>query len=107
MLCHVATLGRGLRVEFEWDEEKRLSNIDKHKIDFLVARVVFDGRPFVDFGSSYELEVRVLRTAILDDGRLATVVWTRRDANIRIISARRAHGPEERTYRQIHHGGAQ
>jgi uncharacterized DUF497 family protein len=33
--------------EFEWDEEKLQQNLAKHKIDFLRAALVFDGRPAV------------------------------------------------------------
>ncbi len=30
-------------MEFEWDEEKRLSNLHKHGIDFVDVSAVFDG----------------------------------------------------------------
>lgn len=30
--------------DFEWDEAKRISNAEKHKIDFRRARDIFDGR---------------------------------------------------------------
>ena len=30
-------------MEFEWDENKRQSNIIKHKIDFAEAVAIFDG----------------------------------------------------------------
>jgi uncharacterized DUF497 family protein len=30
---------------FEWDEEKRLSNIAKHGFDFIRAARLFGGRP--------------------------------------------------------------
>ncbi len=30
-------------MEFEWDEAKRLSNLDKHGIDFLDIEEVFNG----------------------------------------------------------------
>jgi uncharacterized DUF497 family protein len=30
-------------MEFEWDEEKRLSNIEKHGFDFVGIEKVFDG----------------------------------------------------------------
>jgi uncharacterized DUF497 family protein len=43
-------------MDFEWAEDKRLSNIAKHDIDFLRARAVFDGRPRVDIDSSVEDE---------------------------------------------------
>lgn len=29
--------------QYEWDEAKRLSNIDKHTIDFADAVAIFDG----------------------------------------------------------------
>jgi uncharacterized protein len=43
--------------EFEWDEAKRLSNIEKHGIDFKVADLVFDGRPILNLLSGRESEV--------------------------------------------------
>ena len=33
--------------EFEWDERKRETTLEKHDIDFLDATRVFDGRPAV------------------------------------------------------------
>ncbi len=30
-------------MKFEWDETKRLSNIDKHKIDFVNVPMIFEG----------------------------------------------------------------
>jgi uncharacterized DUF497 family protein len=35
--------GYNLYREFEWDENKRLSNIRKHGIDFVDIPVVFEG----------------------------------------------------------------
>jgi len=34
-------------MEFEWDEAKRLSNLEKHRIDFADVEAIFDGRPVV------------------------------------------------------------
>jgi len=31
----------GIIMEFEWDENKRLANIEKHGIDFRIAILVF------------------------------------------------------------------
>jgi uncharacterized protein len=39
-------------MRFEWDETKRRSNIAKHGIDFLRARLIFDRRPHLDLDSS-------------------------------------------------------
>ena len=32
-------------MEFEWDEAKRCANIREHKVDFVDAAQIFDGRP--------------------------------------------------------------
>jgi uncharacterized DUF497 family protein len=86
---------------FEWDEDKRLRNIEKHDLDFVRAQLVFDGRPIITGRSNHVGEVRWLTTAVVD-GRFYTVVWTQRHAAIRIISARRARDAEERAYRALH-----
>ncbi len=87
--------------EFEWDETKRLSNIDKHQLDFTRAALLFDGRPRIDRDSNRFDEIRHLSTGMVD-GKCISVVWTRRGRMIRIISARRARDAEEREYRQTH-----
>jgi uncharacterized protein len=88
---------------FEWDEAKRRGNLDKHGIDFLDVRRLFDGRPIVTIRGAYPDEVRSVTTGIID-GRFVTVVWTRRNNAIRIISARRARDAEARAYRALHGG---
>ncbi len=88
-------------MEFEWDETKRQSNLAKHGIDFRIARRLFDGRPVVTLRSPYPDEERYLTTGISEDV-IITVIWTRRDTAIRIISARRARNGEQRAYRSLH-----
>jgi uncharacterized DUF497 family protein len=89
-------------MNFEWDEEKRRTNIIKHGIDFARAATVFDGRPYVDLQSSHRDETRVLRVAMLD-GVLCTVVWTMRAGiAVRIISVRRSRDAEKARYRTNH-----
>ena len=87
--------------EFEWDEAKRLSNIEKHDIDFLKARLVFDGRPMFTIKSDRTSEERFKSTSVVDH-RFITVVWTLRAGAIRIISARSARNAEKRTYRSLY-----
>jgi uncharacterized DUF497 family protein len=87
---------------FEWDEAKRRTNIEARSLDFLDALVAFDGRAMITTPSTYPLEVRFVSTAILDDRKFYTVVWTWRGEAQRIISFRRARRGEERAYRQIH-----
>jgi len=89
-------------MRFEWDEAKRQSNIVKHKIDFVRARLIFDGRPHFDRHSPRGSEQRFLRIAALE-GRLIAVAWTWRGKDmVGIISARRARDEEERAYRHLH-----
>jgi uncharacterized protein len=89
-------------MNFEWDENKRQSNIEKHGFDFLRAKRIFDGRPRYDLESPRGGEHRILSIGELN-GVIIAVAWTPRGADvIRIISVRRARNEEERNYRQIH-----
>jgi uncharacterized DUF497 family protein len=89
---------------FEWDDAKQESNLDKHDIGFFDARRLFDRRPTIEVRSSFELEERFLTTGFVGN-RLITVVWTRRNAAIRIIPARRARDGEHRAYRALYGEG--
>lgn len=83
---------------FEWDESKRQSNLAKHGVDFIDAQVLFDGRPVVSAAGNHPEEQRFATVGLIDN-RHYTVIWTWRDANIRIISARRSSDEERRAYR--------
>jgi uncharacterized DUF497 family protein len=85
-------------MDAEWDEKKRLSNIEKHGIDFFDAVKIFDGTVLVreerrrDYG-----EERF--SAVGDvDGRILYVVYTPRGGKLRIITARRAGRDEREGY---------
>ena len=84
-------------VIFEWDETKRLTNIERHGIDFIDAVLLFDGRTVLTLHSPYAEEDRFLVVGILD-GRFVTAIWTWRDEGIRLISARSARDGEKREY---------
>ena len=84
----------------EWDEAKRLKNIQRRGLDFEDADLMFDGRPVTTAASRRNNEDRFVSTAEID-GKLYTVVWMWRGENQRVISFRRASYGEERTYRQI------
>ena len=43
-------------MRFEWDEAKRRSNIRRHGIDFLAARVVFAGRTMTLVDDRFDYE---------------------------------------------------
>lgn len=86
---------------YEWDETKRLINLEKHKLDFMDARLVFDGRPAIHAPSPKEGETRYISVALIGS-KLYSVVWTWRGENRRIISFRRARHGEENAYQKIY-----
>ena len=85
---------------FEWDEDKQQRNVERHGIDFTDAAEIVSGVGF-DRRSDQRGEVRWCKTGIFD-GKLWTVVYTKRGRNVRIITARRAWKNEERAYRSLH-----
>ena len=90
--------------EFEWNERKRESTLEKHGIDFLDTIRIFDGRPAVHALSDHPDEERWITTSKLS-GQMISVVHTFRGDRIRIITARRARKNEQREYHENHHGG--
>jgi hypothetical protein len=87
-------------MRFEWDQDKRQSNIEKHGFDFIRAARLFDGRPRLDAQSPRGREHRILSIGELE-GVIIAVAWTQRGEDIcRIISVRRARDEEKRQYHQ-------
>ncbi len=84
-------------MEFEWDEDKRFANLDKHGIDFLDVPSLFDGDTLTAEDDRFDYGERRFLTLGLIQGRVALVVHTERDT-IRIISVRKATSYEERKY---------
>jgi uncharacterized DUF497 family protein len=87
-------------MKLEWDENKRLTNLQKHKIDFIGSEEIFDGYgytvTFEDDSVNYK-EQRFVTFGKFQD-RVVAVVHTERNGNIRIISIRKATKHEERYY---------
>ncbi len=88
-------------MEFEWDERKRAQVLADRALDFASAYVFFDGRPVIHQPTPRNDEERWKTTAIIE-GAYFTIVWTWRGDTIRVISMRRAHEQEIRTYRQVY-----
>jgi len=87
-------------MRFEWDERKRLGNIDKHGLDFRDAFILFEA-PHVIVPSRQSVpEPRLLAIGAIE-GRIVTAVFTLRGANRRIISLRSARDDERRHYLQL------
>jgi len=81
---------------FEWDEEKRTSNLLKHGIDFYDVRGVFESDLVFDRSDRHD-EVRYEIFGILDREVIAAVCTIRRN-RCRWISARRARKDERKEY---------
>ena len=85
-------------MEFEWDEAKRLSNLDKHGIDFLDVEEVFDGDIVTVEDDRYGYSEQRFVTFGVLQGRIVSVTYTDRGDVVRLISIRRATKYEQRTY---------
>ncbi|WP_439573159.1 BrnT family toxin [Phreatobacter sp.] len=86
---------------FDWHDGKAASNLKKHGFSFHEAVDVFADPERIDFDVTRALDGEDRRKTVGNyDGRLMTVVYTRRGSNHWIISARRANRTEERRYGQ-------
>ena len=85
---------------FEWDEEKAVSNYEKHGVSFEVATLVFDDRLSLTIPDpeNSEGEFRLITIGMTLARSLPVVAHVERGKRIRIISARRATGRERRRY---------
>lgn len=85
--------------EFEWDDDKAVSNIRKHGVTFEEALAVFRD-PFaielLDDRQHYDEERFILIG--MSTNNLLVVVHTEREDRTRIISARKAEPNEQRFY---------
>lgn len=83
---------------FQWDANKNDLNLAKHGIDFDEAIEIFYS-PHLLLRSKHRDEERWIAVGE-SEGRTIAVVFTWRDSDVRIISARRARKDEKRAYRQ-------
>lgn len=91
-----------MELTFEWDEEKALANLRKHRVSFEEAKTIF-GDPFLmtfpDPGHSIG-EARYLNIGRSAKGRLLIAIHTERKPNIRLISNRKAKPGERKFYEE-------
>ncbi len=90
---------------FEWDEAKRLINLEKHGVDFVDAPEMWAGSMLVAEDARREYgESRYVGMGRIQ-GRLMVVVYTQRSVNIvRVISLRKANSREVRSYESATNG---
>lgn len=91
-----------INLDFDWDEDKAIANLKKHKISFEEAKTVFadpfsitvndpkhslDEHRFVDIGSAAK-------------GKVLVVSYTQRGEKIRLISCRKSTKAERKIYEE-------
>jgi len=87
-----------MNIRFEWNDEKRKSNIRKHGIDFVDAAKIIEGAILTMEDNRFDYgETRYISLGLLE-GRVIVVAHTESDDVIGIISARKATKYEEAIY---------
>ena len=90
-------------MEFEWDQEKERTNIEKHGVAFIEASTVFgDPLEITIRDQDHSIgEYRFLSMGMSSLDRILVVSYAERTTNfIRIISARTASAKERRQYEE-------
>jgi uncharacterized DUF497 family protein len=90
-------------VVFKWDPNKAISNRKKHGIDFHEAATVLSdtlSETFPDAEHSSAAESRFVTVGMSNRDRILVVVHTEEASGVRIISARRATGYEQKFYEE-------
>jgi uncharacterized protein len=83
---------------YEWDPDKAKQNIRKHEIAFADAVSVFFDDSAITVEDNNLDEVRFATLGMDAFGRVLVVVYTWREDNIRMISARKATERERMEY---------
>ena len=91
---------------FEWDENKRLENLEKHGVDFIRAAVIFDGPVIEDIDDREDYRETRYRALGHGGDEFFAVIYTWRDKSRRIISAWKAGENGKRKYQAILSGRA-
>lgn len=89
-------------LDFEWDEDKAVANLKKHKLSFEEAKTVF-ADPFsitIDDPTHSVDEHRFVDIGASADGRILVVSYTERERKIRLISCRKATKAERKIYEE-------
>jgi len=86
-------------MDFEWDESKNRTNIEKHGFSFARAATIFAGPILTAVDDRFEYgERREISIGVMEGFVIITVVHTDRNGRRRIISARRAKTSERIRY---------
>jgi uncharacterized DUF497 family protein len=84
---------------YEWDERKRVANLEKHGLDFYRGKRVYEAEQKITIETTKagSRERRFLDIAEVESGCVA-LVYTYRGESVRIISMRHAKRKERRAF---------
>lgn len=82
---------------FEFDNDKSLSNLEKHGIDFLEAQDLWTDPDVLEIQANSDDEMRALAIGRIN-GKHWSAIITYRGENIRIISVRHSRKTEVELY---------
>lgn len=85
-------------MRYQWDRSKALGNLNKHGIDFADAVSVFSDELAITIFEDRFDEERFITIGVDLSNRILVVVYTMRDDEIRLISARKATKKERSQY---------
>lgn len=83
---------------YQWNRDKAAANLRKHGIDFADAVSVFSDDLAITIPDERFDEERFVTIGVDAFGQVLVVVYTMRDDEIRIISARKATRQERQQY---------
>ncbi len=87
-------------MKYEWDENKRAVNKEKHGLDFSDAPLVFAGAQVTNRDDRYAYGEQRFKTYGALGNRVVVIAHTYRNENIRLISMRKANEREQTYYHQ-------
>ncbi|MEA5576492.1 BrnT family toxin [Anabaena sp. UHCC 0451] len=87
-------------MSYQWDRDKAAANFRKHGIDFADAVSVFSDDLATTITDERFDEERFITIGMDAFGQILVVVYTWRDDEIRLISARKATNYEQRQYQE-------
>ncbi len=86
-------------MNFEWDENKNIINIRKHKIDFADVHMVFEKAMLIDYDDRRDYgEDRWIGIGLMGNIVVVVIYTECNNDTIRIISARKANKNERKKY---------
>ena len=85
---------------YQWDNDKATANLRKHGIDFADAVSVFSDDLAITIPDERFDEERFITVGMDAFGRVLVVVYTWREDEIRVISARKATRRERKQYEE-------